>query len=254
MATEDASLKPLKSDATIITARRKRLINTIAADISSMKRAILGNETSIANFQTRGSGDAEYNSIRIENSSKNIEELRARIVRAEQKIQNVENGLFDSEIQQDHQRVKDLEAQKLEKIRLLTESENACKEVGKSSSKAFYEIERNSKYMERTLEKEAAKYWDVCMTLPPNILKNIESTPCNRGYRYRGVCFYGKRPEQKPDMIFQKTHDGTLIEEITDTLITKYLKPFNGGNKTVISRVRREISPGLGAPAKLTNL
>lgn len=243
---------PSAMPSAVLLARRKRLINSLATDISEMKRSILSNETSIANFQTRGSGDAEYNSIRIENSTKNIEDLRARIARAEQKIEQVDAGVFDFEIEKEVKRQKVAAAEKAANDLLIAESDNACKEAGKKQSKAFYEIERSSKYNERTLEKEVAKFWDVVDTLPPNIAKNIETTPCNRCYKYRGVCFYGKRPEQKPDMIFQKTHDGTLITEITDFSVTTYIKPFNGANKTLVSKYRRDLTANLSAPAKMT--
>ena len=238
----------------LMLVRRKRYMTTISTEIAEMKRAIVANQSSISNFQNRGSGDSEYNAIRIENSTKNIEDLRLQISRAEQKIVRIEEGLLDGEIQQDVQRAKDLVLKKSEQAKLVIESDNACKEIGKKQSKAFFEIERSSKYSERTLEKELSKYWDAYNTLPPNILKNIETTPCNRGYRYRGVCFYGKRQEQKPDMMFQKTHEGTVIEEITDTTITKYLKPFNGSNKSLISKYRRETVTGFTAPAKLTKI
>lgn len=239
--------------ATMVT-RRKQMMSSVAKDISEMKRAISVNETSISNFQTRGSGDAEYNAIRIENASKNIEELRDQIARAEQKIVRIDEGLFDGEIKSEVQRNKEFTMQRAEKAKLITESDNACKEAGKVRSKAFFEIERSAKYTDKTVAKELEKYWDASATLPPNILKNIETTPCNRCYRYRGVCFYGKRPEQKPDMVFQKTHDGTLIEEIADGYITTYLKPFNGANKTLVSKYRREIVQGLSGPAKMTKV
>ena len=244
----------VKVVATTMINRRKQLISAVAKDISEMKRAISVNETSISNFQTRGSGDAEYNAIRIENGLKNIEELRSQISLAEHKIVRIDEGLLDGEIQNEVQRNKEFTTQRVEKAKLIAESDNACKEIGKMRSKAFFEIERSAKYSEKTVGKELNKYWDALETLPPNILKNIETTPCNRCYRYRGVCFYGKRPEQKPDMVFQKTHDGTLIEELTDEYITTYLKPFNGANKTLVSKYRRETTPNLSGPAKLTRI
>ena len=244
----------MSSEAQAMIARRKRYIATTNSEIADMKRSILVNKTSIANFQTRGSGDAEYNSVRIENASKNIDELLLQIARAEQKIINIEAGALDGEIQKECKRVKDALAKKVEADKLLAESEIASKAAGKVQSKAFYEIERNAKYTERTLEKELAKYWDSLATLPPNILKNIETTPSNRCYKHRGVCFYGKRPEQKPDMIFQKTPEGTVITEVTDTYIATFLKPFNGGNKMLINKSSRRINPGLTAPAILTKM
>ena len=244
----------LKAAVATMVSRRKQMMSSVAKDISDMKRSILVNETSISNFQTRGSGDVEYNAIRIENAMKNIEELRAQIARAEQKIVRIDAGLLDGEIQSEVQRNKEFTTQRAEKAKLIADSDNACKEAGKIRSKAFFEIERSAKYTDKTVAKELEKYWDAFATLSPNILKNIETTPCNRCYRYRGVCFYGKRPEQKPDMVFQKTHDGTLIEELTDEYITTYLKPFNGGNKTLVSKYRREITPGLSGPAKLTRI
>jgi len=238
----------------LMLIRRKRWMNAISTDIAEMKRAIITNQSSINNFQTRGSGDAEYNATRIENSTRNIDDLRLQISRAEQKITRIEEGLLDSEIEKEIAQAKDIALKKSEQTKLVIDSDNACKEAGKIKSKAFYQIERNAKYNDRTLEKELAKYWDATATLPPNIVKNIESTPCNRGYRYRGVCFFGKRPEQKPDMMFQKSHEGTLITEITDTHITNYIKPFNGANKSQISKHRRQVTDSFTAPAKLTKV
>ena len=235
-----------------LSRRRTTMISTLKSDIAEMERTILSNKNSISNFSSRGSGDAVYNASRIENATKKIEELSTQILTLEQKIHNVKEGFCDGEIQIDFEKDKEFLMQQTEKSKIFLESESVAKEAGKVRSKAFYQIERNSAYNDRAVEKELSKYWDAIASLPPNIVKNIETTPSNRCYRHRGVCFYGKRPEQKPDMVFQKTHGGTLITEITDTMITTFLKPFNGGNKTLVSKFSRELSDGLCNPAKKT--
>lgn len=224
-----------------------RLVESVRAD----KNMIKMHERTIENFETRGGADAEYNSQRIQKCQSQIEFLNDRVSETERKIAGVLVGESDAEIDAMYAATRETLVKKNEDAKRRKVQNLEQESASRSEGSTYFKMECSENSKERAMERERLKFWSCVETLPPHIARNIETTPCNRAYKWRGVLFYGKLPEQAPDMIFEKKDGGTLITEITPTSETVYFKDHTK-NKQLVSRMRRQLRPNLCGPAVLT--
>ena len=231
--------------------RRRTLSIRLAEIVSADKSMIKMHERTIENFESRGGGDVEYNEQRILRCQSQIEFLLERVATTERKISGVAMGESDAEISSSYCESRDLLRKKVEndKKRKILEAEQELNTYTEGS--LYYKSEMSENRKERAMDRELKKFWSCVETLPPHIAKNIETTPCNRAYRWRGVLFYGKLPEQLPDMIFDKKDGGTLIREMTRTSDITYHKD-QSKQKRVVASFRRQVRDGLSGPAIMT--
>jgi hypothetical protein len=70
--------------------------------------------------------------------------------------------------------------------------------------------------MERKYTRGYNHYWHAIDSLPSYMAKNLKEMPNNKGYRWKGVVFYGSLTEQKdqPQIVFEKSPQGLIIHEI----------------------------------------
>ena len=110
---------------------------------------------------------------------------------------------------------------------------------------------RNDRYIEKCIVREYAKLCDIASQLPDYISRNLENMPNNKGYKWRGVVFFGKLPEERNGntVIFEKKFDNTLITECSPTNLTHWNKSRDGV-KHLLSSFNRKTSNNRG-PAKL---
>ena len=82
--------------------------------------------------------------------------------------------------------------------------------------------------MERKFMRGYNHYWHAIDSLPSYMAKNLKEMPNNKGYRWKGVVFYGLLSEQRdqPQIVFEKSPQGLIIHEIRrDGSYKKILKP-----------------------------
>ena len=231
--------------------RRRAYSIRVSEGIKADRAMIKMHEKTIENFESHGGSDVEYTAQRIHKCRSQIEYLLQKIEQDDKKLIRIGAGEFDEEIMGAVNTMKDSMRKHAEEAERKRVFEKERSEVLQVEGTAFYKSERSEQSTERAMEKELSKYWSAVETLPPHIAKNIETTPCNRAYKWRGVLFYGKLPEQKPDMVFDKNRDGTFITEVTPTIRTIFFKD-NNKNKTIVSKFRRQVDPRLSRPAILT--
>jgi len=147
---------------------------------------------------------------KIEDKTKLVEELN-------KKIDDINNGLLDSDIQKeyDDNRKKSKfihlknEKKKEEKKKDNDEKKKMTKEFWakvKSDSKDRYNKRRDMRYQ--------YKYFtSVSNTVPHYLRKNLKNMPNNKGYIWRGVYCYGDLPAEKnqPNVLFEKKKGGILV-------------------------------------------
>jgi hypothetical protein len=97
--------------------------------------------------------------------------------------------------------------------------------------------------MERKYARGYNHYWHAIDSLPSYMAKNLKEMPNNKGYRWKGVVFYGSLAEQKdqPQIVFEKSPQGLIIHEIRhDGSYKKSLKPHNAkqNDKNSYNRVK----------------
>lgn len=249
MSNTTAMYKGFTPKVSIEELRRvftSRLVESTKADSAMIKV----HKRTIDNFETRGGADAEYNTLRIQKCESQIAFLEKRIEETERKITGVALGEYDQEIRAARNETVEASQKKAEEARRKKAVDLERENMTHNEGNAYYKSERSEQSKERAMEREFSKFQNCVETLPPHILRNIETTPSNRAYKWRGVLFYGKLPEQAPDMIFEKKDGVTFVTEITPTSEVTFYKDMNKV-KHIVSRYRRQLQPGLRGPATL---
>ena len=234
-----------------IEERRRVFASRLAESVKADKSMIKMHERTIENFENRGGADVEYNTQRIQKCQSQIEFLLDRITATERKIAGVFVGESDHEIDAISRETRETAQKKAEEAKRKKAMDLERESVSHTEGNAYYKSERSENSKERAMDREYLKLLNCVETVPPHIARNIENTPCNRAYRWRGVLFYGKLPEQAPDMIFEKKDGVTYVTETTPTSEVIFYKDQNKA-KHFISRSRRQLQAGLRGPAILT--
>jgi len=148
---------------------------------------------------------------------KKIQELKEKEVSYNIKIKELKNiysskesegydDEFKNEITKNKEKISENnELKKLQKEKIRKE-----KEERKKLSINYYNSERDNKRKERYLKREIDKgekyFFDVCNTLPDYMRKKLDNLPGNKGYIWRGVHFYGKKPfiEDQPKIMYER--------------------------------------------------
>lgn len=160
--------------------------------------------------------------VQIENRKSQIDTLNFR-------LSNIDYGDFDDEI--NDQYVSNTKQKNLNPIVVKSKQKlPASFNVASSQTHDTKDWKSAYSYFKRTSEN-----------LPDYINKNLATMPCNKGYIWRDVIFFGHRPQDsslKMTILFEKQPDNSLnIHEWTRDSIRVYNK--NGNVKTLISHVRR---------------
>lgn len=215
------------------------MIETLQRSIKSMQESLTADK------------DKNYYENRIAKSNASISRYTDEINVLNNKLMVVMSGGCDSEIEKMYKDTREELAKKTdERTRrdaLTTEKDK----VNKALSKDFYESERNDMSKERRsnhyMEKEYFRYWDIVNSCPDYIAKNMKSMPNNKGYKYRGVIFYGELPsEPGPVVIFEKKYEGMYITETYRDREVVYFKPKDQPKKLLRSATLR---PNPSGPA-----
>ena len=85
-------------------------------------------------------------------------------------------------------------------------------------------------------------WWFAIDTLPPYMKKNLQEMPNNKGYRWKGVTFYGYLPEIKDQstIIFEKVQGELIIHEhAIDGTYSKTIKQ-KSSNKDIANKVSQK--------------
>ena len=159
-------------------------------------------------------------------------------------------GNSDQEIEEEYALIRNENKKKDEEASRKKALDLEQSNLSHADGNSFYKAERSEIGKEKSMQNHYKKFIDVCSTLPPHMARKIDTTPCNRGYKWRGVIFYGKLPEQLPDMIFEKRDGGTVITEITSTSQIVYFKDDNK-QKRLVSSVKRKLKMGFQGPATI---
>lgn len=204
-------------------------------------------ERTIDNLQTSSSAskDLEFIHTQVEKYEGAIKAAQKALVDLEVKANNVHTGASDPEIKallkSNSDQAKDEADKKAKKEAADYKKELELQARGQAGMSRERNDMRNEAYTKRSMEKEYAKFLDVSDTLPDYIRKNLETMPNNKAYRFRGILFFGKLPEEPgaPFIIFDKRQEGTFISETTPTSYVEYTKTHHGPKVVKVQRRRR---------------
>lgn len=105
----------------------------------------------------------------------------------------------------------------------------------KSKLDAFYkeenQIRRNDRQLQYHMRREFEWLCKMDARLPDYIRENLANMPNNKGYIWKGIWYYGKKPAERRDLIimFDKSGD-SLIHEIKVNQYHKIFQKTRNGN------------------------
>jgi len=235
-------------------AKRRAFQNSLYEKIRGNERMIEMLTKSIDSIESTMSADKDrtYFDQRIKRSEASIVRYREENRQLEAKLVGVMSGTCDVEINKMYQDTKDeimekkKEVEKREAIIAVKDRKNHAK------GKVFDEKERKEMRSEffarRDIEREFDRFLDISETVPDYISRNLKTMPNNKGYKFRGITFYGEMPpEAGPNVVFEKKPDGMLITEYYADQHITYFKPRDGSHKELVKRLK--ITRNMNAPS-----
>ena len=223
-------------------AKRRSFFAKLTEDVRSSERLIEMNKKSIENIKRVmcAGKDIEFFRDRIEKTEQTNSMHEEKILTMRSKMDITISGGCDVEINLIYTTATEIFIKKTAKKdteSVLDNEEDV--NIGKTFAKKDYEEGRHEKYMEKSMTKEYNRFLDVSATLPDYMANNLKSMPNNKGYKWRGITFFGALPaENGPVLIFEKSKGDTIITEITPTAINVSMKTKDN-QKKVLSRKKR---------------
>lgn len=225
-------------------AKRRAFQNSLYEKIRGNERMIEMLNKSIDSIESTMSADKDrtYFDQRIKRSEASIARYREENAQLGGKLVGVMSGACDAEINKMYQDTKDEILEKKKEVEK-REAAIAVKE-GKNHArgKAFDDKERKEMrgefFARRDIERELARFLEISENLPEYISRNLKTMPNNKGYKFRGITFYGEMPpEPGPSVVFEKKPDGMLITEYYADQHITYFKPRDGSRKELVKRL-----------------
>jgi len=125
----------------------------------------------------------------------------------------------------------------------LCEKEQIRKEDHENKTKLeeYHKEENRLRRKDRFLQNQMKRDWEWLCTqdakLPDYIRENLSRMPNNKGYIWRGIWYFGHRPEEDPNLLimFERAGGETLIHEILYGRYRKVYTKNKNGTKTIVS-------------------
>jgi hypothetical protein len=236
-----------------ILVKRKQFESKLKEEIRENNLKVKRFEITIINLSSSAGRDIDWIENQKSICKKRIEEVNTHVAQLQAKMTGIMAGLCDVEIDamfkatEDH--LTEAEEKKARREQFAAIRDEANRQVGSTFGKNEHQSMRNEAYLNRTMDREYLRIMDIVSQLPEYISKNLDTMPNNKGYRWRGVIFFGKQPEENngTTVIFEKKPDGTIIQESTPTSFTEWFKPKEG-QKRLIQSYNRKVT--LRKPAR----
>jgi hypothetical protein len=183
----------------------------------------------------------------VAKTQKKLAELQARERELEEKLERIEAGVFDDELQEER---KDNAEAAREKA-LLTKQKKAATATRKAPPVPGQKHERFRFVTEREMSIGCARYHRSCAKFPDKLAEKLDKLPNNHGIIFNGIHFYGMRPPVKPydTLVMQdKQGDNFYVHYSTPTERATFLKKGYGRQTKEVfveQGTRRRIPTGL---------
>jgi hypothetical protein len=192
--------------------------------------------------RVKGQDDSVFTRTQISKLSDVITENENKLAALQQKQIDISAGKFDDEIRIENANV----LSKIHKKEEFTNKKKKDKEDEKKNDsdllKKHYEKTNRYEFSESFWEKEERRYYKNCDSLPQWIRDKLKDMPCNKGYIWRDLWFFGEKyaPFTKNCTMFENLKGGiTIIHEIDADYHKIYEKVGRNNNKTLIEKIKR---------------
>jgi len=175
----------------------------------------------IGRFRTMSKNDS-FVQTQLTKLEKQIAERTTKIEEMNDRLTKLEAGELDDEIEADLKRISFEISEKSKATTLKKKLEAELKNQDKKMSKEYNDQERkNDKMDKQWYYKSAHKHFEHANdSLPEYITRDLNKMPCNTGYSWKGVYFFGKRPENSNVYTVTENRKGMKI-------IYRWSKDFN---------------------------
>lgn len=217
---------------------RKTEKKKISEDIRNLENYNKTDTATISRFKAAPATDFSENQIK--KLSLKIKDRKNTISSYRERLNNIDTGIYDNELEQAAQKViNEANRKRTETLRKKAEIQAQEKEK-KAKSKIFYQaerqVDRQSRYLEKNSEKAYSHFTRACNSVPDYINKKLSRMPNNMGYIWKNVHCYGEleAEEGKPIIMFERTRNGTQLIHETSEYQYKIYQKGDKGRKTLI--------------------
>ena len=182
--------------------KRRSYKNKIIIEIKDIENFITRNTEAISYLKKSNLG-IDFIQNQISKIKISLEEKKELLVKKEKELKGIEEGFSDNNINKKYS--NDLinkqknDSDFLKKKKEKTDEKNKNKEVYNSYMKDIINISRSERQNKRDY-KNCLKYFEkVSEQLPDYIKKNLLDMPNNKGYIWKGVWFFGAKPQKDYD-------------------------------------------------------
>lgn len=169
--------------------------NIVANDIQDIQKRIEYHERRVSNISISNL-DQNFVNNAIEKSQEAIEKLRAEKLLKMKRYSDISAGLLDDEIMESY-RKRTLDINDIGNIK-----DNIKKTIQKDLDKKLAisrKIEKDTRSIENkykySMDNELRKMQKISRSVPDYVMRELNVMPNNHGYIWKGVYFYGKKPD-----------------------------------------------------------
>ena len=213
--------------------------NIVRIDIKQIESVIKRNKETIDRLKSQEKSD--FNTKQIEKNKIALKDNEQKLLVLEERLEDITSGKLDNEMTE---KINSTNTGLLSKQQIAETKNKIKKETKKKEEKIHLDTEYKNRKREGvneyTLQKETDKFIRDCETVPDYILQNLEEMPNNKGYIWKGIMCYGKKPKDSNTIImFEKCKGGILkIYESTRTTYTLYEKVGKNQKQLIYKKQR----------------
>lgn len=231
----------LKNDPKAFLLMEDKII--LSGKLKELDLEIKRNQNSINAYENSDFSE-DYIRAQAERIQKRLEDKQNERTILQLRIQEVEKGAPDAELQIEKNladdRGKQHKFQKEERQRHDLER----KTTREGDLQAVYTRDRQERQVQRNLRFEIKKAYynfiNVSESLPEYLQRNLENMPMNKGYKFRGIIFFGtKPPEEEKYIIFERINKEIMHIHIWEKDFAYQYEKKGKGKKVLMEKTPR---------------
>ncbi len=219
----------------------------LSGKLKECEYEIMRNQNSI---ETYGKSEFSEGYVRAqtERIQRCLEDKHNERIILQLRIQEVEKGTPDAELQMEKNLADDRGKQhKLQKEE--RQKQDLERKIAREGGlQAVYTRDRQERQVQRNMRYEIKKAYynfiNISESLPEYLQKNLENMPMNKGYKFRGVIFFGARPrEEETHIIFERVSKEVMRIHIWEKDFDYQYEKKGKGKKVLLEKTPRRKKP-----------
>ena len=235
----------LKNDLKASLLREHKII--LSGKLKELDVEITRNQNSIETYE-KAEFSEDYIQAQTERIQKWLEDEQNERTILQLRIQEVEKGAPDAELQIEKNladdRGKQHQLQKEERQRHDLERKTARE----GELQAVYARDRQERQVQRNTRYEIKKAYynfiNISESLPEYLQRNLENMPMNKGYKFKGVIFFGARPREEENyIIFERVSKEVMRIHIWEKDFDYQYEKRGKSKKVLLEKTPRRKKP-----------